>query len=191
MHEKIEALLRGLGESPFQNPTPGTLVYPSLSSWGACFSLEVGPSGDTKRFFQARTLTSDTTALFPEEAPPPLTPSMETRLRLRVTQERSRRREAGAGLQHRPAAPTEDAERGQGDLHLGLHLLQMHLPGGFLFCLPRGWGPLGKPKRRRKDVRLDWPLLRGITVIHICMSQMGPSVLAMPPRIPMLQEGPF
>ena len=30
----------------------------------------MGPSGATKRFFQAPTLTSDTTALFPEEAPP-------------------------------------------------------------------------------------------------------------------------
>ena len=109
---------------------------------------------------------------------------MVTRLRRRVTQEGDRRQEAGEGLQHRPAGPTEDAEGGQGDLRLGLHLLQMLLAGGFLLCLPRGWGPSGKPKRRQKDVTLDWPLLTCVTFIHICLSQMGPSVLAMPPCIP-------
>ena len=53
-------------------------------------------------------------------------------------------------------------------------------------AFPEDGAPLGKPKRRRKAVRLDWPLLRCITFLHICLSQMGPSVLAVPPRIPML-----
>ena len=109
---------------------------------------------------------------------------METRLRRRVTQEGGRRQEAGEGLQHRPAGPTEDAEGGQGDLRLGLHLLQMHLLGASSSAFPEDGALLGKPKRRQKDVTLDWPLLTCVTFIHICLSQMGPSVLATPPCIP-------
>lgn len=69
MHDKIEALLRGLWESvPDSHDRDLSSSFPLIL--GSRFSLDVGPSGATKRFFQAPMLTSDTTALFPEEAPP-------------------------------------------------------------------------------------------------------------------------